>query len=198
MSAATSSSPAPGTPEAVPAMLVDQPDGSRRVAKAVWRQVRDEVAQAVRAGLAADDVDGARVSLLGGDEVLAAAVGQRAGVDVHVRELPVDGPVGTGDHVVVVLVPAPASSATRIDVIQQSLHRVRAAGHLVVLATVVTDPTVPGSRRPPAITGLFEEITLATGGDVHLDDLRSIRWDREPVRRGVVLSLTALTRPRGW
>lgn len=180
------------------AILVDQPDGSHRVAKAVWRQVRDEVARAVRTGLAADDVDGARVSLLGGDALLARAVSRLVGVDVHVRDLPVAGPVGTGDHVVVVLVPSPAPSTSRIDIIRQSLHRVRAAGHLVVVATVVADPTTPGPRRPPSISGLFEEITLVTGGDVHLDGLRSIRWDREPVRRGVVLSLTALTRPRGW
>ncbi len=181
-------------------VLPDQPDADERTQKAIWRQVRTAVGEHVTTMLR--DLAGVpRVSLLGDDAALADALAVDLGVEV--RHVPADGdhagePGPSRDHVVVLPLPTPATAATRLDRVRVAVARLRPAGRIVLVATVVASQGDPAATRAPSISQLAEEIDLATGGAVHLDDMQSLRWSGEPLRRGVVLVLTSLSPATDW
>jgi hypothetical protein len=168
----------------------DQPDGRVRTRKAVWRQHRQLVADSVNAALDGMPYGDARVSILGADEALVRAVARDCRVAVSNTGSEDAGGEGV-DHVAVLVVPR-ATSGERVDALRRCHRRVRHRGVLVVVATVVVAPG-DDPRLVPSVSVLTEELNLATGLAIHVDDIRSVRWAGEPFVRGVAISATSLT-----
>lgn len=181
-------------------LLLDQPDPRRRLHKAIWRQLRQVLAEA--AGPVVSEVAGVRrVSVVTNDRPLADALAVDLGVPVRVvlpdqlRGAP-RSPLG--DHLVILPLELPLGTGARVDLLRRSLQRLRPTGRLVLAATVVSGPGGRAVDRPPSMSQLLEQLQAATGGSVHLDDLRSLRWSREPLRRGVCMTLTSLSSSSEW
>jgi hypothetical protein len=151
-------------------------------------------------GLASESLAAARethplgtlvVTLVGGDRQLARAL--EADDDVSVSH--VDGGARLGcsgsNHVVIVLLP-PVPAPDRVELVRAAHRSVRPAGVLVVIATVVV---APGESRDlvPSMRQLLEELNDASGLELHVDELRSVRWHGETFFRGVTLSATSLS-----
>ena len=153
----------------VAAAMPDQPDGRVRAYKAVWRQHRRLVGDCVKAALEGKPYGDVRVSLLGADDALARAIAVDCGVAVSRADVD-DGYTGACDHVVALVMPR-VMAAKRIELLRWCHRRVRPAGVLIVVATVVVAPG-DDARLVPSVSQLAEELNLASGLAVHVDDIQ--------------------------
>jgi hypothetical protein len=177
-------------------LLLDQPDARLRTQKAVWRQLRGVLADVVSTALAEAPVGEPRVTLMCTDLSLGRILAVDLGRHVNLVDLTEPaGPPGVRDHVTVLVLPPGLPAGERIDHLRKAHRRLRPAGWLVVVATVVAAPGEQGVR-PPSMSELIEELQRATGVGVTIEELRSLRWSNEPMSRGVVISATCLSTPR--
>lgn len=166
----------------------------RRVQKSVWRQVLGLLREGLTEALLRGEYSSPRVAVftpghllprqLAGDALWTVTC-QGTGMS-PARRAPAPGHVGA-------VVLDGGTVEERMTLLRHVTSTIRPGGTLMVVASVVT---VPGSATPaPALGQLIEELTRATGGRLHLDEIRSVRWAAEPLCRGVRLSATLLTRP---
>lgn len=171
-------------------LLSDQPDAAIRSRKRAWRQTRQLIVESLTAALRAQPFGVPRVALIGGEESLTRAAALESGFPVACLEAAATPPLWS-DHVVIVLLPRIAADE-RVALLRHAHQRLRSAGTLIVIATVVA---APGEDRNlvPSAGELIEELNDATGLAVHVDELRSVRWRGEPLVRGVIISATSLS-----
>ncbi len=177
------------------AWFLDHPDSSTRHQKTVWRQVRRATGQAALEALGHALVANPVVTCCGVDSVLAGALSRDLGVDVR-RDDPA-GPPGEMSHLVIAILGVGQSAGERLGVLRRAYQLLRPAGSLVLAATVVGESRT-GRSRYPSMAELTEELQAATGGGLHIEELRSVRWTREPIVRGVVLTAASLAVSESW
>ena len=172
-------------------LVTDQPDLTARSRKGAWLQMRRLVSESLAAAVESQPFGSLHATLVGGDERLARAAEADCAVAVGYAATVADVPPRSSEHVAIVLLPQVAA-AERVELLRAAHRSVRPAGVLVIVATVVV---VPGEHRSliPSMRQLVEELNDASGLAVHVDELRSVRWNEEPYVRGVILSATALS-----
>lgn len=169
------------------------PDPRRRLSKSVWRQAIALVGDALSAALTELSVSAPRVLVLSETVIPGRLLQGDAGRAWSVEWQPLPGSAADvrAHHAVAVVVPDGARPGERIEVLRNAVNTLRPGGALVVLANVVVPPGAQVATG--GVHDLSEELILASGGCLHLDEIRSVRWADEPFRRGVVLTLTQLS-----
>jgi hypothetical protein len=169
----------------------DCPDISMQPPDGTWLQIRDLVSESLVAALESQPFGSQRVTLIGGDELLAWAVGVDCDVPVAYSETTAGTPCRHSEHVVIVLLPR-IQASERVELLSAAHQSVRPGGVLVVVATVVVAPG-EDRRVVPSMRQLIEELHDAAGLALHVDELRSLRWYGETCNRGVLLWGTSLS-----
>lgn len=180
-------------------MLVDvtpfsEPDPVARVEKSVWLQVASLLREGLREATRVLPDAAPTVATFGVPAELVAHALRGSTcelVDVAPEQARWTGSAPAA-HAAVLLLDEGLDSGGRVSAMSTAAGAVRPGGTLLLVAAVVSPP--PGDEVCPRMSQLVEELGFATGGLLHVDDMRSVRWADEPLRRGVFLSMTVLGR----
>lgn len=164
-------------------------DGDVGLSQATAKRHLLEVASRVRTELAAADVSTGPVHLRGRAEDLGNLLG------LHRLDLPAASPgpalAAPSPHAAVIWCrDGGGERSERHDLVVEALEALHPGSPLVVVGYVVTGDA---GLVNPSFGELFEDLVRATGGMVHVDEVRSVRWAGEELRRGVVVRATTLT-----
>lgn len=208
-----------------PPVLMGAPDPAVREAKARSRQLIAEIVEPVRAALAAAPAwqrlavvevpppfDGDRPADPAHDEpapdaaaaefvsTLRGALERESGLSVRVvdpqgRRSDDDWPDRRSEIAVVVLTGLEPAEVF-CDVVARAFAELVAAGRLVLVTDVAP---LPGTEQPVPLgtSQVMALLTEATGQGLVLEDLKSVRWGRDSVHRGLVLTATSIGVPEG-
>jgi hypothetical protein len=132
-----------------------------------------------------------RAGLSGGPDGLAEGTSSRLGWEVT----PFDPrhPTWPAYHAFAWFFDGDDTAGGRQIQLRDILAALRPASLLVVVGSVVVDESSPSA---PSISSLISELSLASGGALYAEDLRSLRWPGEQVVRGVCLTLRYLRTDR--
>lgn len=180
------------------------PHRQQRIEKQHWRQTLELLDGAVAHARSVLAISRPHVAIATPLAGLAEALGARCGLRLGVIEHATAGGLASrqeSQHVVVVTAPEVLPVPQRMDLFRRCVRATRPAGRLVVVANVVG----PSRRdadgrhvRAPNCSALLEQLEAASGQGLQVADLRSVRWGDEPVRRGVMLTMTRISVPIGW
>lgn len=180
------------------------PDRQQRIEKQHWRQTLELLDEAIADAGSAMAIVHPHVAIATPIAGLAEALGVRRGLRLGVIDHTTAGGLASrqeSQHVVAVTAPEVLPVPQRMGLFRRCVRATRAAGHLILVANVVG----PGARhadgrpvRTPTCSSLLEQLEAASGQGLQVLDLRSVRWGDEPVRRGVVLTMTRISVPMGW
>lgn len=199
---ATEAEPAATTPDEPPTPLLalpGPPDPAAREAKAHHRQLLAELLEPVRTALAAAPA-WQRLALVADDDRLRDVLELETGLSVRVLDAEGrrsdDDWAGKASELVVVLASGHESAEQFRARLQAAYAELVPAGRLVLLTDVVP---LPGADEPVPLStsqvlGLLVE---ATGQGLVLEDVKSVRWGREPVHRGLLVAATSIGLAQG-
>jgi hypothetical protein len=191
--------PAGGWKESLQALLADEAGlAERALGKARFVNRLEGVFTELDLGLRRLDRDGLnmpaprQVSLLGETPYWASRISRRLRARVSPFDDTVDDfgfPLSGPSAVVVSLRDGGQSREERLDMLTRASNALERGGTLLVVGDVVH--SLRGEPNP-SLLELIEEIHLATGHGIHLEELRSMRWPGESLSRGVLIRATSL------
>jgi hypothetical protein len=167
--------------------LLGLPDPETARQKALFRQLRDLYAHILGNELRSRSNTALRAAVSGGPVGLPEATTSRLGWDVatfNPRHR-----VAPAYHALAWFFADDDTAGARMGRMRELLDGLRPASLLVVVGTVVAEETTPVA---PSISTLIAELSLASGGALHAEDVRSLRWPGEQLVRGVCLTLRYL------
>ena len=164
--------------------LVGLPDPELIHRKASFRQVRDLFASTLDMEYRSRPDTAFRAALLGAPLGVLEATSARLGWTLAPFDL--DHPPASAYHAVVWQLVGQETTATRLSQLRALLSALRPASLLVVVATVAAPER---SETVPSLSTLIEELALGSGEALFAEDIRSLRWPGEQLRRGVCLTL---------
>jgi hypothetical protein len=167
--------------------LVGLPDARIGRRKAHFRQLRDLYADILGTELRGRSNTALRAGVSGGPLGLAEATSSRVGWEV--TKFDPRHPAWPPYHALAWFFAGDDTVGGRRNQLRDLLAALRPASLLVVVGSVVVDESSPTA---PSISSLISELSLASGGALYAEDLRSLRWPGEQVVRGVCLTLRYL------
>lgn len=184
---------------------LEWPDRYGRIEKARWRQtlrLLEEDVSRVKTCLGNRHLFAALASPAddGLGTVLAARVRLAVQVLTHVDSEKAFVRRET-HHIVAVTHPELLPVPLRMALFRRCARALRPNGRLLVIANVVGRFHLAPDGSPiaaPTCSDLIAQLQTASGQGLMAEDVRSVRWGTEPVRRGASLSMVRLSTPAGW